>query len=96
MVTKGRAVIDARVKDLRAVRSPLLSPLRVDDRSERRSPPPFIARIPLLSLLVLPLLRALLLCLLLGPAPLPVVALFVIHLALVIDGALGWGGVVEV
>jgi hypothetical protein len=76
MVTKGRAIVDAR--------------------SERMSPQPFIARIPLSGAFSLPPLRAPLLFLLLGTAPLPVVALFVIHLALVIDGALGWGGLVEV
>jgi hypothetical protein len=96
MVTKERAVIDARLKDLRVVRSPLLSPPRVDNRSERRSLHPFIAWIPLAGALLLPLLRALLLCLLLGTAPLPVVALFLIHLALVIYGVLVWGGLVGV
>jgi hypothetical protein len=56
----------------------------------RSSPHPFIARIPLTFAFLLPLLIALLLFLLLGTAPLPVVALFLIHLALV------GGGLVDV
>src|SRR5690242_16628780 len=36
MVMNGRAVIDARLKDLRVVRSPLLSPPRVDEPHEGR------------------------------------------------------------
>src|SRR5262245_49993905 len=49
---------------------------------------PFIARIPLTGSLLLPLLIALLLCLLLGTAPSPVVALFLIHLPLVRGGVI--------
>jgi hypothetical protein len=82
MVTKKRAVVAARLEDLHVVRSPLLSPPRVDDHGEK-SPHPFIARIPLPCSLLLPLLIALLLFLLLGTASLPVVALFLIHLPLV-------------
>src|SRR5215510_4444878 len=52
----------------------------------RRSPHPFIARIPLTFAPLLPLLIALLLFLLLGTASLPVVALFLIHLPLVGGG----------
>jgi hypothetical protein len=70
--------------------------LRITGREGRRSPHPFIARIPFPGALLLPLLIAPLLCLLLGTAPLPVVALFLIHLALVIYGALVWGGLVDV
>jgi hypothetical protein len=95
MVTKGRAVIDARLKDRRVVRSPP-SPWVDDYQGQRRSPHPFIARISLPCSLLLPLLIAPLLFLLLGTAPLPVVALFLIYLALVIYGALVWGGFVDV
>ena len=59
---------------------------RIDDQGERRSPHPFIARIPLTGSLLLPLLISLLL----GTAPSPVVALFLIHLPLV------GGGLVDV
>src|SRR6266568_8468381 len=76
MVTKKRAVIDA-------TQSP-----RVDDQEGRSSPHPFIAGIPLTGALLLPLLIALLLFLLLGTAPSPVVVLFLIHLPLV-GGGLG-------
>src|SRR5262245_12328619 len=62
------------------------SPPRADDQGERRSPHPFIARIPLTFAPLLPLLIALLLFLLLGTASLPVVALFLIHLPLVGGG----------
>jgi hypothetical protein len=89
MVTKGRAVVDARLKDLRVIKSPLLSPPRIDDHGER-SPHPFIAWIPLPGAFLLPLLIALLLILLLGTAPSPVVALFLIHLSFV------GGGLVDV
>ena len=40
MVTKGRAVVDARLADLRVVRSLLLSPPRVDEHGEK-SPHPY-------------------------------------------------------
>jgi hypothetical protein len=84
MVTKGRAVVDALLEDLRVVRaSP--SP-RVDDHEGRISPHPFIARISLTGALLLPLLIALLLVLLLGTALSPVVKLFLIHLPLVGGG----------
>jgi hypothetical protein len=63
---------------------------------DRRSSHPFITRISLPCSLLLPLLIASLLFLLLGTAPLPVIALFLIHLALVICGALVWGGLVDV
>jgi hypothetical protein len=66
-----------------------LSPPRVDDHG-KRSPHPFIARISLTCSFLLPLLVALLLFLLLGTAPSPVVAFFLIHLPLV------WGGLVDV
>src|SRR5881409_2664705 len=71
--------------DLKAPPSP-----RVNDPEGRRSPHPFIARIPLTCSLLLPLLISLLLFLLLGTAPSPVVALFLIHLPLV------GGGLVDV
>src|SRR5262249_51008115 len=88
MVTKGRAVVDAPLEDCRGVRrrSPLA---RVGEHHDGRSSPhPFIARIPRTFALLLPLLIPLLLCLLLGTAPLSVVALFLIHLPLV-GGGLG-------
>src|SRR6266702_6078526 len=76
MVTNGRAVVDAPPS------------LRVDDQGERSSPHPFIAWIPLTGSFLLPLLIALLLFLLLGTAPSPVVVLFLVHLPLV-GGGLG-------
>jgi len=82
-VTKERAVIDARLKDLRVVRSPLTSPPRIDERDGSSSAHPFIARISLPFTLLLPLLIALLLGLLLGTVSLPVVVLFLIQLPLV-------------
>src|SRR5882724_594612 len=53
---------------------------------QSRSPHPFIARIPLAFSLLLPLPISLLLFLLLGTAPSPVLALFLIHLLLVRGG----------
>src|SRR5215831_16526284 len=83
MVTNGRAVVDTLLEDhdVKAPPSP-----RVDDQNGRSSPHPFIARIPLTGSFLLPLLIALLLFLLLGTAPSPVVALFLIHLPLVGGG----------
>src|SRR6266571_3169957 len=60
---------------------------RVDDYPGKRiSPHPFITRISLPCSLLLPLLIAPLLFLLLGTAPSPVVAFFLIHLPLVGGG----------
>jgi hypothetical protein len=58
-------------------------------RGARRSPHPFIARIPLPGSFLLPLLIALLLFLLLGTAPSPIVALFLIQLPFVGRGLVG-------
>jgi hypothetical protein len=63
--------------------------------SGESSPHPFIPRIPLAFTLLLPLLIALLVFLLLGTAPSAVVEFFLIHLTLVIYGALVWGGLVS-
>jgi hypothetical protein len=95
MVTKGRARVDVRLDDHRVVRSPLLSPLRIDEHGEK-SPHPCRTRRARPGALVLPLLRAPRLCLLLGTAPVPVGALFLIHLAFVLSGALVRGGLVNV
>ena len=97
MVTKGRAVVDARRGDLRVkVAARLPAQGGVDEHpGERRSPHPFIAWIPLTGSLLLPLLIALLLFLLLGTAPSAVVEFFLIHLTLVIYGAHVWGGLVS-
>ena len=56
--------------------------------ARRILPHPFIAWIPLTGSFLLPLLIALLLFLLLGTAPSPVVVLFLVHLPLV-GGGLG-------
>jgi hypothetical protein len=62
----------------------LLAPEFLHDQDGfTRSPPPFIARIPLTCSLLLPLLISLLLFLLLGTAPSPVFELFLIHLLFV-------------
>jgi hypothetical protein len=58
--------------------------------ARKKSPHPFIARIPLTFALLLPLLIALLLFLLLGTAPFAIFEFFLIHLTLV------WGGLVDV
>jgi hypothetical protein len=87
MVTKGRAVVNTLLEDLRVKAPP--SP-KGNEHDGRSSPHPFIARIPLTFAFLLPLLIALLLFLLLGTAPLPVFAFFLIHLALV------GGGLVDV
>src|SRR5215831_19850416 len=86
MVTNGRAVVDTLLEDhdVKAPPSP-----RVDDQNGRSSPHPFIARISLMGSFLLPLLIALLLCLLLGTAPSPVVTLFLVHLPLVGGGLVG-------
>jgi hypothetical protein len=91
MVPKERAIVDTRLKDLRVIRSLLITPSRVDEQQgELLSPHPFIARIALTCALLLPLPIALLLCPFLDSALLPVLLFFLIHLALV------WGGLVGV
>jgi hypothetical protein len=96
MVPKERAIVDTRLKDLRVIRLLLITPSRVNEQQgELLSPHPFIARIALTCTLLLPLLIALLLFLLLGTAPSAVVEFFLIHLTLVIYGALVWGGLVS-
>src|SRR6266566_2557634 len=66
------------VFDLTAPPSP-----RLDDQEGKSSPHPFVARVPIPCSFLLPLLIALLLFLLLGTAPSPVIALFRIHLPLI-------------
>jgi hypothetical protein len=87
MVPKGRARVDVRLDDHRVVRSPLLSPLRVNEHGEK-SPHPCRTPSARPGARVLPLLSAPLLCLLLGTAPVPVGAFFLIPLAFGISGAL--------